>query len=169
MRRWSFVGAVVTAVMVPVVTAQPSHPRATPKPSAPVDPLIAMLGAPDSPTGPGFDLDWYTIDGGGATYLVGANGLSFGGTAGQPDAGVMSGGDFVLSGGFWFGVGGASCYANCDASTIPPSLNILDFLCFQNRYAAGDAYANCDLSTMPPILNVADFICFQNAFAAGCP
>ena len=35
--------------------------------------------------------------------------------------------------------------------------------------AAGDPYANCDGSTTPPILNVADFSCFLNAFAAGCP
>jgi hypothetical protein len=29
------------------------------------------------------------------------------------------------------------CYANCDASTTPPVLNINDFICFQSRYAAG--------------------------------
>jgi DNA-binding beta-propeller fold protein YncE len=32
-----------------------------------------------------------------------------------------------------------------------------------------NCYANCDNSTMPPILNVNDFICFQQKFAAGCP
>jgi len=61
------------------------------------------------------------------------------------------------------------CYANCDGSTVPPVLNISDFICFQTRYAAGDPYANCDGSTTPPILNVNDFICFQTKFAAGCP
>jgi hypothetical protein len=30
-------------------------------------------------------------------------------------------------------------------------------------------YANCDGSTTEPVLNVEDFICFINAFAAGCP
>jgi len=30
-------------------------------------------------------------------------------------------------------------------------------------------YANCDGSTVPPILNVADFTCFLQKFAAGCP
>ena len=34
--------------------------------------------------------------------------------------------------------------------------------------AAGDTYANCDQSTLPPVLNVNDFSCFTNAFAAGC-
>jgi hypothetical protein len=63
----------------------------------------------------------------------------------------------------------ASCYANCDNSTTPPILNILDFTCFLNRFAAGDTYANCDGSTTPPILNILDFTCFLNHFAAGCP
>jgi hypothetical protein len=64
--------------------------------------------------------------------------------------------------------GGAPCYANCDGSTSAPILNIGDFGCFLNRFAAGDSYANCDNSTTPPVLNVADFACFLNAFAAGC-
>jgi len=63
---------------------------------------------------------------------------------------------------------GATCYANCDSSTTPPVLNVLDFSCFLNRFAAGDTYANCDGSTQPPALNVQDFSCFLNAFAAGC-
>ncbi len=62
-----------------------------------------------------------------------------------------------------------SCYPNCDASTIAPVLNVLDFSCFLNRFAAGDTYANCDNSTTAPVLNVLDFSCFLNKFAAGCP
>ncbi|MBL9032771.1 MAG: S8 family serine peptidase [Phycisphaerae bacterium] len=62
-----------------------------------------------------------------------------------------------------------TCYANCDGSTTPPILNVNDFICFQNRFAAGDSYANCDGSSTPPVLNVNDFVCFQNLFAAGCP
>lgn len=30
-------------------------------------------------------------------------------------------------------------------------------------------YANCDASTNPPVLNVADFTCFLQKYAAGCP
>jgi hypothetical protein len=61
------------------------------------------------------------------------------------------------------------CYANCDNSTAAPILNIADFVCFQQKFAAGDPYANCDGSTAPPVLNIADFVCFQQHFAAGCP
>jgi uncharacterized membrane protein len=62
-----------------------------------------------------------------------------------------------------------TCYANCDGSSAPPVLNVLDFNCFLNRFTAGDAYANCDGSTSPPALNVLDFNCFLNRFVAGCP
>jgi hypothetical protein len=61
------------------------------------------------------------------------------------------------------------CYANCDASTTAPRLNVNDFICFQTRFAAQDPGANCDGSTIAPILNVNDFICFQTRFAQGCP
>jgi hypothetical protein len=64
--------------------------------------------------------------------------------------------------------GPAPCYANCDASTTAPVLNVLDFSCFLNAFAAGQSYANCDNSTTPPVLNVLDFSCFLNQFAAGC-
>ena len=48
-----------------------------------------------------FDLSWYTVDGGGATFSTGG-GFTLGGTIGQPDAGaVMTGGQFTLAGGFW--------------------------------------------------------------------
>jgi probable HAF family extracellular repeat protein len=64
--------------------------------------------------------------------------------------------------------GAAPCYANCDGSTTAPVLNVLDFGCFLNKFAAGDSYANCDGSTAAPVLNVLDFACFLNRFATGC-
>jgi DNA-binding beta-propeller fold protein YncE len=62
-----------------------------------------------------------------------------------------------------------ACYANCDASTTAPVLNVADFTCFLQKYAAGDPYGNCDASTTAPVLNVADFTCFLQKYAAGCP
>jgi hypothetical protein len=47
----------------------------------------------------GYSIDWYTIDGGGATFSTGGS-YSLGGSIGQPDAGVMSGGTYTLNGGF---------------------------------------------------------------------
>ena len=49
------------------------------------------------------DIDWRTIDGGGAVKTTGG-GWELSGTIGQPDAGAptgMSGGTFSLSGGYW--------------------------------------------------------------------
>jgi hypothetical protein len=66
-------------------------------------------------------------------------------------------------------VQGGACYANCDASTTAPVLNVADFTCFLQKYAGSDPYANCDGSTTAPALNVADFTCFLQKFAAGCP
>jgi hypothetical protein len=63
----------------------------------------------------------------------------------------------------------AFCYANCDCSSAAPELNVQDFTCFLQRYAAGSPYANCDNSTTTPTLNVQDFTCFLQRYAAGCP
>ena len=50
-----------------------------------------------------YSIDWYTIDGGGGTSTSAVYSVS--GTIGQPDAGVMSGGNFTLQGGFWSIIG----------------------------------------------------------------
>ena len=81
----------------------------------------------------------------------------------------FAGGDTGSLAGFTLSITTAgSCYANCDSSTIAPTLNINDFQCFLNKFASSDAYANCDASTAAPVLNVNDFQCFLNRFAAGC-
>ena len=66
---------------------------------------IALAQAPDTA---GYDLSWWTVDGGGETFSTGT-GYSLGGTAGQPDAGpAMTGAGYILTGGFW--PGGAAVY-----------------------------------------------------------
>ncbi len=47
-----------------------------------------------------FDISWYSIDGGGTSASSGGV-FQLNGTVGQPDAGVMIGGEFKLTGGFW--------------------------------------------------------------------
>lgn len=49
-----------------------------------------------------YTLTWWTVDGGG-TMLAANGGYSLGGTAGQPDPGVLTGGPYTLGGGFWRG------------------------------------------------------------------
>jgi uncharacterized membrane protein len=74
----------------------------------------------------------------------------------------------AASGSWWMQVPNC-CYPNCDGSTTAPVLNVADFTCFLQKFAAQDGYANCDSSTTAPMLNVADFTCFLQKFAAGCP
>ncbi len=54
-----------------------------------------------------YEITWYTIDGGGGT-LSGSGGIGYSaytldGTVGQPDAGVLTGGGYILAGGYWSG------------------------------------------------------------------
>ena len=51
----------------------------------------------------GYDLSWWTADGGGYTFSAGGD-YSLGGTIGQPDAGLLTGSGYTLAGGFWSGV-----------------------------------------------------------------
>jgi len=53
-------------------------------------------------SGGGYDLSWSTVDGGGYTFSTGGV-YTLGGTAGQPDAGLLAGGGYTLAGGFWGG------------------------------------------------------------------
>lgn len=55
-----------------------------------------------------YDLSWHTVDGGGATYST-AGLYSLGGTIGQPDASVLSGGAYTLRGGFWLAGASSPC------------------------------------------------------------
>lgn len=50
----------------------------------------------------GFDLSWWTIDGGGGNLSGGSYVLD--GAIGQPDAGALQGGIYGLDGGFWGGM-----------------------------------------------------------------
>jgi len=49
-----------------------------------------------------YELSWWSVDGGGHTFSAGG-GYTLGSTIGQPDAGALEGGGYVLGGGFWGG------------------------------------------------------------------
>lgn len=77
--------------------------------------------------GPDYDLTWHTIDGGGVMRSMGGD-FELSGTIGQPDAGPgatgMTGGDFTLTGGFWFALAAGDC--NTDGG-----VNLFDYDSFQ--------------------------------------
>ncbi len=55
-----------------------------------------------------FKITRSTIDGGGVMRSSGGA-FELSGTCGQPDAGVLAGGDFKLTGGFWFALAPTDC------------------------------------------------------------
>ena len=55
----------------------------------------------------GYSLDWWSVDGGGGSSSANAS-YSLSGSAGQPDAGLMTGTGYQLAGGFWTGLVPAS-------------------------------------------------------------
>ena len=63
--------------------------------------IILLIGLllPSLGVAQNYSVDWFTIDGGGGLSTGGVYTVS--GTIGQPDAGLMSGGNFTLQGGFW--------------------------------------------------------------------
>ncbi|RLC99446.1 MAG: hypothetical protein DRI77_02755 [Chloroflexi bacterium] len=81
---------------------------------------LLLVGVVSAQTGGGYDLTWWTVDGGGGSLSGG--GYTLMGTAGQPDAGSVGGGGYTLSGGFWAGRGGgAVCTALTGVSVSGPS------------------------------------------------
>ena len=69
---------------------------------------LLLLTTTVQANGPDYNLDWWTVDGGGHTFSTGDS-YTLSGTIGQPDAGVMTGDPYTLQGGFWPG-GSAGLY-----------------------------------------------------------
>lgn len=74
--------------------------------------LNVRVGYAESSAAPrpvGYEISWYTIDGGGVQNLIGGT-YSLSGTIGQFDAGAQSGGSYTLNGGYWVEVFGYRLY-----------------------------------------------------------
>ncbi|MBI5863043.1 MAG: hypothetical protein HZB38_00750 [Planctomycetes bacterium] len=90
--------------------------------------VCAILLTTSTAVAQGYDLSWYTIDGGGETYSLGG-GYELGGTIGQPDAGAaMTGGGYELSGGFWPGVSGAPCTGDLNGDRLVDLIDLSTLL-----------------------------------------
>lgn len=74
--------------------------------------ILALIPAfPAMAQEPDYTLEWWTVDGGGTVGQDTISPYTLGGTAGQPDAGVLGDGEYTLIGGFWVGgVGGHRIY-----------------------------------------------------------
>ena len=102
MRRSLFVLVICAGAALVLTGAgmdpSPNPEMATTKPT----PSAVAAGAPM------FELDWLSVNGGGATQAAGSS-FELGLTVGQPAAGYVSGRSFELGLGIWYGAAGAAC------------------------------------------------------------
>lgn len=78
-----------------------------------------------------FEMGRWTIDGGGVMFSSGGE-FELSGTIGQPDAGMMSGEGFDLTGGFWFEEPPGDCNST-------GGVNLLDYDDFESCMLGPDA------------------------------
>jgi hypothetical protein len=129
----------------------------------------------------GFDVGWWTIDGGGAMG-TGAGDFSLSGTIGQhdagPPAGAMTGGSFALSGGFWVRAAAAPP-CGCGDLDSDGDVDAVDFAGFSVCFGLIAPSVDCpagqffcaDLNGSGGV-NLVDFSLFSGAFGlapAGSP
>ena len=91
-----------------------------------------------------WEMNWWTVSSGGGSSAGGALALS--GTIGQPHAGVLSGGAFALTGGFWTRASSAVRRGdlNCDGVVDFKDINAFVLL-LSNQAAWQAAYPGCPI------------------------
>lgn len=130
--------------------------------------LFLALTLSTTTSAQGFDVFWYTIDG-GAGYSVGAD-FEVEGTIGQPDAGtVMAGGGFTLSGGFWPGAAEQPCSLPGDI-TGDGAVDLNDLAIILSNYGvpSGAVYGDGDADGDGDV-DLADLAILLSAYGTSCP
>lgn len=125
----------------------------------------AVVGTPESPEASMGEPDTsevtrWTVDSGGVVAATGG-GFELSGTIGQPDAGSASGGNFTLTGGFWFSLADGDC--NTDGG-----VDLIDFDGFQSCFSGpgGGVGSGCRCFDVDQDADVdlSDVAAFQQAF-----
>ncbi len=124
--------------------------------------LLAWSGA-YAQSGGGFDLSWWTIDGGGITFATSGT-FNLGGTIGQPDASnALTGGTFSLTGGFWFTPACIPTNGDVDGNGCVDDADLLQVLFAFGATGANLADVNCDA-----LVDDADLLIVLFNFGSGC-
>ncbi len=107
-----------------------------------------------------FEIGRSTIDGGGVMLSAGGE-FELSGTTGQPDAGVMEGGDFTLTGGFWF----EEPRGDCDGTGGVDPLDYSDFvICLTGPSANTAEGCSCFDVDRNGTVDLFDFAVAQTSF-----
>ena len=85
--------------------------------------VILALALASAVLANGFTISRSTVDGGGEMFSTGGD-FEMSGTIGQPDAGVLTGAGFQLTGGFWFEQPPGDCNST-------GGVNLLDYDAFE--------------------------------------
>jgi hypothetical protein len=108
-----------------------------------------------------FEISRSTMDGGGVIFSTGGD-FALSGTIGQPDAGVMAGGEFTLTGGFWF----ETPMGDCNSTGCVNLLDYDDFeFCLSGPDGAlGESWCNCFDIDSDNDVDLTDLARFQRSF-----
>jgi hypothetical protein len=124
--------------------------------------LLTIMGISFAQSGGGYDLSWWTIDGGGVSFAAGGT-FDLGGTVGQPDASnPLTGSAFSLTGGFWF----APCLVSngdVDGNGCVDDADLLQVLFAFGATGLNPADLNCDGT-----VDDADLLLVLFNFGTGC-
>jgi hypothetical protein len=114
------------------------------------------------------ELDWWTIDGGGAMFTTGGS-FELSGTIGQADAGMtMTGGDIEVVGGFWpAGIEEAFCFGDFDGDN---DVDLADLANLLGSYGQteGMTYEDGDLDGDGDV-DLADLAALLGVYGTTCP
>ncbi|CUU11145.1 hypothetical protein GBSOP10_109946 [Armatimonadetes bacterium GBS] len=125
--------------------------------------LTTLMGVACAQSGGGYDLSWWTIDGGGITFATGGS-FNMGGTVGQPDASnALTGGTYSLTGGFWFAPACIPTNGDADGSGCVDDADLLTVLFAFGATGANPADVNCDAT-----VDDADLLVVLFNFGSGC-
>jgi hypothetical protein len=125
--------------------------------------MSLLLGSALAQSGGGYELSWWTIDGGGITFATGGS-FDLGSTLGQPDASnPLTGGAFSLTGGFWFAPACVPTNGDVNRNGCVDDADLLQVLFAFGASGSNPADVNCD-----QVVDDADLLVVLFNFGSGC-
>jgi hypothetical protein len=125
--------------------------------------MSLLLGSALAQSGGGYELSWWTIDGGGITFATGGS-FDLGSTIGQPDASnPLTGGAFSLTGGFWFAPACVPTNGDVNRNGCVDDADLLQVLFAFGASGSNPADVNCD-----QVVDDADLLVVLFNFGSGC-